>query len=375
MPEFGMQRLRIGLISLILPIILLWTTGPTYAVSLVAIALQEGRTYDQAHDTGYIDWSGPVQYVYVTHRDGSSLPPQEGGTFCTPSCSEWVTRLGNGGVASGMFDRDVSYFEIMVEFTPDSNVGNATLRACSAVDTWTLQSGSGLPGFVSMILTVPAGCRSWSLTASGGYVDFRSIDVNYSGPPSTATPTPSRMPTLTPSVTRTPTATFTLTATASPTGTMTPSRTPSITNTPTATFTPTFTPTNTLTATSTFTPTPTFTSTYTPTSTPSSTPTALPPVITGQVVCDLWGHAGWCRGDETLELIASDPQGFVVTILGDLNGDPFICGSTCSLPLPEGIGTANYQVTSTSGRTASGSSTWRRIALPCGRTTGGASAG
>ena len=157
-----MQLSRIGLISLILPVLLLWATGSTNAAPLAAIALQEGRTYDQAHDTGYIDWSGPAQYVYVTHRDGSSLPPEEGGTFCTPSCSEWVTRLGNGGVASGAFDRNVSYFEILGEFTPDSNVGNATLRACSAVDTWTLQSGSGLPGFVSMILTVPAGCRSWS---------------------------------------------------------------------------------------------------------------------------------------------------------------------------------------------------------------------
>jgi hypothetical protein len=130
------------------------------------------------------------------------------------------------------------------------------------------------------------------------------------------------------------------------------------------TFTPTFTPTNTATATSTFTPTPTVTSTYTPTNTPSATPTSLPPVITGQVVCDLWGDAGWCRGDESLELTASDPQSFDVTIAGDLNGVPFTCGSVCSLPLPEGIGTAKYQVTSTSGRTASGSSTWQRDATP-----------
>ena len=329
-----MQRLRFGLISLLLPVLLLWTTGSSNAAPLAAIALQEGRTYDQAHDTGYIDWSGPAQYVYVTHRDGSSLPPTEGGASCGSGCSEWVTRLGNGGAASGVFDRDVSYFEVMVEFTPDSNVGNAILRTCSANDTWTLQSGSGLPGFVSMILTVPAGCRSWSLTASGGYVDFRSTDVNYSSPPATATPTSSRTPTSTPSVTYTPTATFTLTVT------MTPSQTPTLTNTPTVTFTPTYTPTN----------------------TPSPTPTSLPPVITGQVVCDLWGDSGWCRGSETLELIASDPQGFAVTVRGDLNGDPFTCGNTCSLILPEGIGTANYQVTSTSGRTTSGSSTWQRDA-------------
>jgi len=143
-------------------------------------------------------------------------------------------------------------------------------------------------------------------------------------------------------VTRTPTATFT----------------PTITNTPTITFTPTFTPTNTATATFTFTPTATYTNTSSP------TPTPLPPQITGLVTCDLWGDAGWCSGSETLELTASDPQGFDVTIAGDLNGVPFTCGSVCSLPLQEGIGNANYQVTSTSGRTASGSSTWQRDATP-----------
>jgi hypothetical protein len=78
------------------------------------------------------------------------------------------------------------------------------------------------------------------------------------------------------------------------------------------------------------------------------------------VVCDRWGDAGWCRGNETLELIASDPQGFDVTINGDLDGDPFTCGSSCILSLPEGMGTANYTGTSESGRTANGSSTWQR---------------
>jgi hypothetical protein len=108
----------------------------------------------------------------------------------------------------------------------------------------------------------------------------------------------------------------------------------------------------------------TFTPTATFTNTPSPTPTPLPPQITGVVVCDLWGDAGWCRGDETLELTASDPQGFDVTITGDLNGVPFTCGSSCDLSLPEGTGTANYTVTSTSGRTASGTSAWKRDGTP-----------
>lgn len=316
-----MQKLRIGLISFFLPVVLILMVSSTQAAPLSAIAMNEGRTYDQAHDTGYIDWSGSAQYVVVTHRDGSSLPSQEGGALCTPSCTERVTRLGNGGTASGAFDRNVSYFEVMLEFNGDSNVGSATLRACSSINTWNLYNGSGnLPGFVSMVLTVPSSCRSWSLTASGGYVDFRSIDVAYIGPPSTTTPTPSLPPTLTPTVT----------------------------------FTPSLTPTLTLTSTMTFTPTTTYTNT------PSPTPTPLPPQIIGSVVCDLWGDANWCRGNESLELTASDPQGFDVTITGDLNGEPFTCGDTCNLPLPEGIGTANYTAMSMSGQTASGLSTWQR---------------
>jgi hypothetical protein len=63
-------------------------------------------------------------------------------------------------------------------------------------------------------------------------------------------------------------------------------------------------------------------------------------------------------------LTTSDPQGFDVTISGDLNGVPFSCGSPCSVPLPQGIGTANYTAISTSGRTASGSSTWQRDVTP-----------
>jgi hypothetical protein len=82
------------------------------------------------------------------------------------------------------------------------------------------------------------------------------------------------------------------------------------------------------------------------------------------VTCDLWGDAGWCRGNAILELTANDPQGFEVAIRGDLNGIPFTCGSSCSVPLPEGIGTANYVAISMSGRSASGSSTWQRDVTP-----------
>jgi hypothetical protein len=301
-----MRRVWIGSILFVLLAVLSGTVVSTRAAPLFALALPEGRTYDQAHNQGYIDWSGPVQYVYLTHRDNTTLPPEEGGGSCNFNCQEWVTRMGNGGSVSGAFDRNVSSFAVAIAFSHDAGVGSATVRACSASLTWNLYlgPGSGLPGFVNMPLSVPDGCRTWSLTASGGYVDFRSIDVYYSAPPNTPTPT----------LTRTPTPTFT----------------------PTATFT----------------------------NTPSPTPTPLPPQIVSVVVCDLWGDAGWCRGEAWLELSASDPQGFDLTITGDLNGVPFKCGSSCTLPLPEGMGTAAYMVTSTSGRTDSGMSTWQRDDTP-----------
>ena len=108
------------------------------------------------------------------------------------------------------------------------------------------------------------------------------------------------------------------------------------------------------------------TSTPTATNTHTATPTPLPPIVNGQVICDEWGNAGWCKGGAELELAANDPQGYAVTITGDLAGTPFTCGDVCSLALPEGTGTANYTATSSSGRTASESSTWKRDVTPPG---------
>jgi len=321
-----MRLLKRSVIPAGLLLLFLLTTAFGHPRPNLALALLEGRTYDQAHNTGYIDWSGSVGYINLTHRDASYLPPEDGGGACGSGCTEQVTRIYNGGTVSGAFDRQVDYFEVMISFTHDSSVGNATIRACSAtrsVDPYT-GPGNGLPGFMSMVLAVPSSCRSWSLSASGGYIDFRSVDANYASPPPTATRT----------------------NTPPPTPTFTPTRTPTATATATYTSTPTMT----------FTPTATYTST--------ATPTPLPPVVNGQVVCDLWGDAGWCKGDAKLELAASDPQGYAVTITGDLAGTPFTCGDACSLALPEGMGTANYTATSSSGRTASGSSTWKRDVTP-----------
>ena len=343
-----MQRARISLISSLSLGLILMTSAFSNLRPLVAISLIEGRTYDQAHESGYIDWSGPVQYIYLEHRDNSWLPAEEGGGFCGNGCIEQITRMSSGGSVSGSFGSIVGYFEVNLAMTHDDTAGHAVVRACSSsvdFDAY-VGPGKGLPGFVSMPLAVPVGCTTWSVSVSGGYVDFRTTDVSYSSPPPTPTNTASPLPT------------FTSTATSTPTLTLTP------TETGTFTSTPTLTPTSTFTATATTTFTPTSTPTSTPTNTPSPTPTPLPPEITGQGICDLWGDSGWCRGNESLSLIASDPQGYSVSISGKLNGDPFTCADNCSLALAEGPGTANYTVTSSSGRTASDSSTWQRDTTP-----------
>jgi len=88
-----------------------------------------------------------------------------------------------------------------------------------------------------------------------------------------------------------------------------------------------------------------------------------PPTITVNVSCSQNGNNGWCTGTETLNLTASDPQGYTLTISGNIGEMPFTCasGNTCSQPLPDGNGTINYAVTaSQSGMSANGSTTWKR---------------
>lgn len=94
-------------------------------------------------------------------------------------------------------------------------------------------------------------------------------------------------------------------------------------------------------------------------------PPAQPPTITATKTCSQAGANGWCTGTQTLNLTASDPQGYSLTISGTIGGTPFTCatGKTCSKALPDGNGTITYSVVaSQSGKTASGSTTWKRDA-------------
>jgi len=325
---------------------LLFLAGSAFGAARpnLATALQTGRTYDQAHNTGFIDWAGSVSYIMLTHRDGTSLPPSEGGASCGSGCTEQVTRVGNGGQVSGAFQRNVTNFEVMVAFTHDGAVGTAVLQACSTSQSLNLYSGpgGGLPGFVSFVMSVPAGCRTWSLRASGGYVDFRAVDVAYVPLPPTVTPTRTFTPTRTPTLTNTPTPTYTQTPSQTPTSTNTPTATATWTSTATATYTAsptntqtpsrtptptntlTFTPTNTATATSTSTPTQTFTpsptSTFTATPTYTSTVVPVPPFIS---LTERWWV--WEAGDlhiaartwplESVKVEIADSDGYWETLV------------------------------------------------------------
>jgi hypothetical protein len=98
-------------------------------------------------------------------------------------------------------------------------------------------------------------------------------------------------------------------------------------------------------------------------------PPPSPPVVSGDVTCSQVGNNGWCTGISALNLAASDPQGYSLTISGTINGSAFTCaaGNTCSLSLPEGNGPITFQATAaTSGLSSSpGSAVWKRdITVP-----------
>jgi len=199
---------------------------------LFAIALPEGRTLDEGHDSGYIDWSGGINYADLFHRDG----------ICPSGCTENVTQISSGGAVSGAFAGDVSYFEVMLAYSGAGGFGTATIQACSSSYSVYLGVGGATPGFNSFPLSVPSGCTLWSVSASGGMVYFRSVDANYSYIPPTNTFTPSPTPTETETPTSTPTETLTPTATETETPTPTSTSTETLTPTPSDTPTPSNTP-------------------------------------------------------------------------------------------------------------------------------------
>jgi major membrane immunogen (membrane-anchored lipoprotein) len=93
-------------------------------------------------------------------------------------------------------------------------------------------------------------------------------------------------------------------------------------------------------------------------------PSSQPPTVSGTVACSQSGSNGWCIGSAALNLFASDPQGFALTISGTIDGSAFTCavGNSCSIALAEGNGSITYKATAaTSGlSSATGSTAWKR---------------
>jgi hypothetical protein len=92
-------------------------------------------------------------------------------------------------------------------------------------------------------------------------------------------------------------------------------------------------------------------------------PPPSPPTISAELIC-VMGRSGWCISQGTLTLTVFDPQGYALTISGEMSGVPFTCSGSCTLDMSIGRGYAIYTVSSTSGLSASGSRTWWYDPIP-----------
>jgi len=212
--------------------------------------------------------------------------------------------------------------------------------------------------------------RDWVDKSCGGPPAPPPAPTNTTASIPTNTDTPQPPPAPTGTAEASSSSAPTSTALPAPTSTPAPTDTgmPSATSIPVPTDTALPSPNSTPPPADTPLPSPTSTDTPQPaptsTNTPVPTPTPRPPELTSEVSCSVPGDGGWCRGGATLHLQASDPQGLGVVIHCDLNGNPFQCGPTCVLDLPEGQGTASFTAVSDSGRTASGSASWKLDSAP-----------
>ena len=233
----------------------------------MALVLPEGRTYDQAHNTGYLDWSGPVGYVNLTHRDGY-LPAAGGRRRIL-----WKRLYGAGHAHQQWWDSERFLCRKCGQLRSHDLVhtrlfcGNchATSLFCEHRMDYTYTGpGGGLPGFISIVLAVPAGCSKLVPVCLGRLCGFplsgcqlhlphryhpqrglQLVPSHRYQPSHLPRPADSHVdiepPLGTPTFTSTPTPTFTPTATATSTMTFTPTATNTFTATPTKTFTPTAT--------------------------------------------------------------------------------------------------------------------------------------
>ena len=169
-----------------IPILFLLICIQPVLADVVPQYLPAGRTYDQEEE--YIQRNGNLTYIRLYHRDNVSLPPEEGGASCQNGCYEYVTRIYDGGSVSGNFT-NLKTFSVQLATSGSRSTGTATVRACgqTVLTVNMYLPGAGVPGFnnyPSPAWQVPTGedC-TWSITASGGYVDFRAVTTTYRSNP------------------------------------------------------------------------------------------------------------------------------------------------------------------------------------------------
>ncbi len=80
-----------------------------------------------------------------------------------------------------------------------------------------------------------------------------------------------------------------------------------------------------------------------------------PPTVSGAVSCSTSGNNSWCRGGAALDLTASDPQKYPLTVSGDIGGISFSCSGSCSQILPDGSGSASFTAVAAGGGNLSSS--------------------
>jgi hypothetical protein len=120
------------------------TVGDSSVAPMSPAYLRDGRTFDQERD--YIAWEGAVDYATIMHRDGTSLPPSEGGGSCGGGCNENVTRINSGGRIRGRMSY-VQTFSVQVASTGEGGAGTAVVEACGMVVARVSTSGGTVAGF------------------------------------------------------------------------------------------------------------------------------------------------------------------------------------------------------------------------------------
>lgn len=83
--------------------------------------------------------------------------------------------------------------------------------------------------------------------------------------------------------------------------------------------------------------------------------------------CGATGNDNWCLDTADLNLSASDPQGFALSINGELKGIPFSCPSgatACAKSLGEGTGNASFWAVSAAGISTIGLESWKLDSVP-----------